>query len=99
MNRDHVGSDFDSVFIEAGEMDSLADITIAASKRVFVLQLLKEMKRQKLTKTELAKRMGTTRRVLDRMLNPDEPSVTMKTMARAAAAVGKSLRIGMVDKA
>lgn len=95
MNRDHIGSDLASVFVELGEMDSLADATIAASKRVFVLQLIKEMKRQKLTKTEMAKRMGTTRRVLDRMLNPDDPSVTLKTMAKAAAAVGKSLRIGM----
>jgi transcriptional regulator with XRE-family HTH domain len=53
------------------------------------------MKSQGLTKTELAKRMGTSRSQLDRLLNPDNDEVTLSTLARAAAALGRDLRLAL----
>jgi hypothetical protein len=51
------------------------------------------MARQKLTKTQMAVRMKTSRRQLDRLLDPDNPSVTLSTLRRAASAVGRNLRV------
>jgi hypothetical protein len=51
------------------------------------------MKKQRLTKAEMARRMETSRAALDRLLDPDNPSVTLQTLQSAAAAVGGRLRI------
>ena len=52
-----------------------------------------EMKRRKLTKTEMAGRMKTSRAALERLLDPANTSVTLSTLERAALALGKKLRI------
>ena len=52
-----------------------------------------EMKRRKLTKTEMAVRMKTSRAALERLLDPANTSVTLSTLERAALALGKKLRI------
>ena len=54
------------------------------------------MKKRRLSKAALAKRMRTSRSALDRLLDPDNASVTLATLGRAAAALGKRLRIEMV---
>jgi transcriptional regulator with XRE-family HTH domain len=64
-------------------------------KRVLVWQIAEAMKSQGLTKTEMAKRMGTSRSQLDRLLNPDTDDVTLSTLARAAAALGRDLRLAL----
>lgn len=51
------------------------------------------MKVQKLNRTQLAKRMKTSRSVLERLLGPDNPSVTLLTLERAARALGKNIKI------
>ena len=51
------------------------------------------MDKQGLSKTEMAARMKTSRRQLDRLLDPDNPSVTLSTLRRAASAVGRNLRV------
>jgi len=56
-------------------------------------QLEELMKEQKLNKTQLAKRMKTSRSALERLLDPDNPSVTLLTIERAAKALGKRIRI------
>ena len=56
-------------------------------------QLQQEMERSKLTKTAMARKMETSRRQLDRVLNPEDGNVTLETLQRAANAVGRSLRL------
>jgi hypothetical protein len=71
----------------------LAETEDAAIKEVIADQIKVAMDRQKLTKTEMAARMKTSRRQLDRLLDPDNPSVTLATLRRAASAVGRNLRV------
>lgn len=68
----------------------------AAIKSVLAWQLAEAMKQQEITKTEMAARMKTSRRQLDRLLDPDSPSVTLETLRRAAKAVGRTLRVELV---
>ncbi len=88
--NEHLGSSFDDFLEEEG---LLAETEAVAVKRVIAFQLQELMKEQKLSKTQLAKRMKTSRSALERLLDPDNPSVTLLTLERAAKALGKSLRI------
>ena len=68
----------------------------AAIKRVLAWQLDKSMKEQRLTKQALAARMATSRSQLDRLLDPDNATIQLDTVARAARALGKQLQIKLV---
>ena len=72
------------------------EVTARAIKRVIARQLTRLMKDERLTKSELAKRMRTSRAQLDRLLDPDNESVTLGTLVRAAQAVGRELRMMLV---
>lgn len=63
-----------------------------ASKALFVYQAEAERKKQKLSKTELSRRMKTSRRALDRLLDPKTPS-TLKSLNNLARALGKQLSL------
>ena len=65
--KTHIASDFDGFLREAGIYDQTQ---AAAVKRVLACQLERNMKRAQLAKTSMAKRMGTTRAQIDRLLNP-----------------------------
>jgi antitoxin HicB len=71
----------------------LAETEDAAIKEIIADQIKVAMDKQKLSKTEMAARMKTSRRQLDRLLDPDNPSVTLATLRRAASAVGRNLRV------
>ena len=64
-----------------------------AIKRVIARQLDALMREQGLTKSELARRMQTSRAQLDRLLDPENESVTLGTLARAARAAGRQLKM------
>jgi transcriptional regulator with XRE-family HTH domain len=51
------------------------------------------MKKKNLTKTEMASRMKTSRAALERLLDPDNASITLITLERAASALGKKLTV------
>ena len=72
------------------------EATTAAIKRVLAWQLEQAMKEGKLTKTAMAKRMETSRPQLDRLLDPENGNVTLDTLAKAAAAVGRKVRLELV---
>jgi hypothetical protein len=93
MKRKHIGSDFDDFLQEQG---MLADAEAVAIKRVIAYLIGQEMRRHRLTKTKMAARMKTSRAALDRLLDPDNASVTLQTLKRGAAAVGKKLKIELV---
>jgi DNA-directed RNA polymerase beta subunit len=84
------GETFDDFLANDG---ILGDTEDAAIKEIIADQIKAAMARQKLTKTQMAVRMKTSRRQLDRLLDPDNPSVTLSTLRRAASAVGRNLRV------
>lgn len=90
----HIGSDSDAFLSAEGLYDETQAIAV---KRVLAHDLERGMRRAQLTKTAMAKRMGTTRAQLDRLLNPDNPATTLQTLVKAAGAVGKRVRISLVD--
>ena len=85
-----VGSSFDEFLKEEGIYE---EVTARAIKRVIARQLDALMQDQGLTKSSLAKRMKTSRAQLDRLLDPDNESVTLDTLTRAAQAIGRHLRM------
>jgi antitoxin HicB len=86
----HVGSSFESFLEEEGMLE---DCTAVAVKRVLARQVEQAMKERGLTKSAMARAMHTSRPALDRLLDPANPSVTLDTLQRAAAAVGRKLRL------
>jgi antitoxin HicB len=89
----HIGENFDSFLKEEGIYES---VQTTAIKRVLAMQLEEAMKQQKLSKVEMARRMKTSRLQLDRLLDPDNDSVTLATLRRAAAIVGWEVRLELV---
>jgi antitoxin HicB len=73
----------------------LAETEDAAIKQIIADQIKVAMHKQRLSKTKMAARMKTSRRQLDRLLDPTNPSVTLSTLRRAASAVGRRLRVGL----
>ena len=71
----------------------LAETEDAAIKEIIADQIKVAMDKQHLSKTEMAARMRTSRRQLDRLLDPNNGSVTLATLRRAASAVGRNLRV------
>ena len=89
----HIGSSFEDFLKEEGMYE---EVTASAIKRVIAWQIEEAMKAQGITKSEMAKRMKTSRAQLDRLLDPDNDRVQLDTMQRAAAAVGRRLRLELV---
>ncbi len=71
----------------------LAEAEDTAIKEIIADQIKVAMDKQHLSKSAMAARMKTSRRQLDRLLDPNNPSVTLATLRRAATAVGRQLRI------
>jgi antitoxin HicB len=91
--KGRIGSSFDDFLKEEGIYEG---VTARAIKRVIARQLDALMQEQGISKTELAKNMKTSRAQLDRLLDPENESVTLGTLARAAQAVGRNLRMELV---
>ena len=90
----YIGSSLDDFLEEEG---TLAEINAIALKRVIAWQVKQAMEEKKLTKTAMAKQMKTSRSSLERLLDPENPSVTLDTIERAAKAIGKRVRLELVD--
>lgn len=95
MNRNpRVGSSFDDFLTEQAQLE---EVTAVAMKRVIAWQIEREMKAQKLTKAELARRMHTSRAALNRLLDESDTSLTLTTLASAAAALGRKFRLALEE--
>jgi predicted XRE-type DNA-binding protein len=92
----HIGTDFDDFLNDEGIVE---EVTAIAIKRVIAWQIEQEMKSQRLTKTAMAARMRTSRSALNRLLDETDTSLTLTTLASAAAALGKKLRFELADAA
>ena len=90
MNKKRIGGKFDDFLRDEDIFD---EVEAAAIKRVIAFQIEREMERSHLTKTEMAKRMKTSRAAFERLLDPNNSSVTLHTLGKAASALGKKLRV------
>jgi len=88
--NEHIGSSFDEFLREEG---LLAETEATAVKRVIAYQIEKEMAERNLSKSALASRMQTSRSSLQRLLDPDNASVTLLTLESVALALGKKLKV------
>lgn len=84
------GSNFDD-FLE--EESILYEAEAAAMKKVVAFQIENAMQEQHISKTEMAKRMRTSRAAIDRLIDPNSTSVTFMTVAKAAATLGLRFKI------
>ena len=89
----HIGSSFDAFLEEEGLLRQSEAI---AAKRVLSFLIQREMKRQRLSKSKMAMKMRTSRAALDRLLDPSNTAITLRTMERTASVLGKRLKIEMV---
>ncbi len=90
MKKEHLGGNFDEFLREEALLEGAEAVAL---KRVLTYQIAQEMKRSKLSKRTMASRMQTSRAVLESLLDPNNSSVTLHTLERAAAALGKRLKI------
>jgi len=88
--KPHIGSSLDDFLKEEGIYEEARAIAV---KEALAWQVQQAMKREKITKAEMARRMKTSRAALDRLLDPKNVSVTLQTLFRAAHAVGSNLSI------
>ena len=85
----HIGTNFEDFLREEGRLE---ESTALAVKRVLSWELQKAMKKAHVSKAELARRMKTSRAVIHRLLDEDDPSVTLATITRAATVLGRTVR-------
>jgi len=90
INKKHIGSSFDDFLAEENLLEVCEEYAI---KEILADQIRMAMENEGLNKTAMAKRMKTSRQALNRLLDPKNTSVTLHTMQRAAAAVGRKLTL------
>lgn len=89
MKKQNMGSDFDEFLAEEHLLEAA---TAVAVKRVIAWQIEQEMAAQNLTKTAMARKMRTSRAALNRLLDQNDTSLTLTTLAGAAAALGRRIK-------
>jgi hypothetical protein len=93
MKNQNIGSDFDDFLADEGMLE---EVTAVAVKRVIAWQIKQEMSAQKITKTAMAKKMRTSRASLNRLLDENDTSLTLTTLAGAAAALGQRIKLELM---
>ena len=92
MSNRHIGSSLDGFLKEEGLFEETQALAI---KDVVVWQIVEAMEKQSLTKARLAIMLKTSRSQVDRLLDPTR-DVTLSTLQRAAALVGRKVQIELV---
>lgn len=90
MSKKNLGNNFDDFLEEEGLLEGASAVAV---KRYIAFELARKMSEQKLSKAEMARRMETSRSALDRLLDPENPSVTLQTLHSATRALGGRLRV------
>ena len=89
----HRGSSIDAFLKEEGVLE---EFQARAIEEVIAWQLAEAMKERKLSKRRLAALMRTSRTRIDRVLDPEDGNVTIETLQRAAALVGRKVQLELV---
>ncbi|HRK71423.1 MAG TPA: hypothetical protein PLA85_07530 [Micropepsaceae bacterium] len=87
------GSRLDTFLKEEGVLE---EVQARAIKEVIAWQLARAMKEKKLSKSRLAVLMKTSRTQIDRVLDPDDGNVTIETLQKAAAVLGRKVQLDLV---
>lgn len=89
----HIGSSFDDFLAEDNRLE---EATAIAVKRVIAWQFDQAMKASGISKTTMAERMHTSRASLQRLLDENDPSLTLDTLSRGAQALGYRIKVELV---
>jgi len=90
----HLGSTLDGFLEEQGVLE---EFRAQATKDVIAWQLEQAMHERKLSKSDMAKLMHTSRAQLNRLLDPKDGKVTIETLQRAAADVGRKVQLQLIN--
>ncbi|WOG30171.1 Fis family transcriptional regulator [Endozoicomonas sp. 8E] len=93
MSNPYIGSSFDDFLEEEG---LLPECQAEAIKRVLAWQISEYLEKEKVNKSTFARRLGTSRSQLDRLLDPNSTSLNLKTLANAAQVMGRKLELRIV---
>ncbi len=92
MSKKHLGSSIDDFLKEEGIFE---EAQAQAVKEVVAWQLAEAMKQRKISKNKMAALLKTSRTQVDRLLNPKD-DITLTSLQRAAAMVGRRVSIELV---
>ena len=92
MSRKHIGSSIDDFLKEEGIFE---EAQAQAVKEVVAWQLAEAMKKRKISKNKMAALLKTSRSQVDRLLDPKN-DITLSSLQRAAAMVGRRVRVELV---
>jgi antitoxin HicB len=90
--KNHMGSSIEDFLKEEGIFE---ESQAQAIKEVVAWQLEEAMKKQKISKNRMASMLKTSRTQVDRLLNPKN-DITLSSLQRAAAMVGRRVMIELV---
>jgi predicted XRE-type DNA-binding protein len=92
MSKKHMGSSIDDFLKEEGIFE---EAQAQAVKEVVAWQLAEAMKQKNISKRKMATLLKTSRTQVDRLLDPKN-DITLGSLQRAAALVGRRLTIALV---
>ena len=92
----HIGSSLDDFLAENGILEETKTLAL---KQMIAEEISNAMEEKRLSQTDVAKAMGTSRSSVKRLLDPDNHSLRLDTLEKAASVVGKQVEIKLVDKA
>jgi predicted XRE-type DNA-binding protein len=93
MKNNAIGSSFDDFLVEEGIAE---EVEAGAIKKIIAYQLQEAIEKEHLTKTALAVQLETSRAAVNRLLDPENESITLLTLKKAANVLGKKLRLELV---
>jgi predicted XRE-type DNA-binding protein len=89
-NLEHIRSSFDDFLEEEGIK---TEVSVSAIKRTLAWKIQQDMEKQGLSKTQMAEKLETSRSGLDRLLDPENTSITLHTIERAATKLGIEIQV------
>jgi len=94
-NNPYIGSSLDDFLDEEGIRE---EVDVMAARREIALMMGQVLAKKKMSKTEFARRMGTSRASVNRVLDPNNPSLTFKSAAKASHVLGLKLKVELIEK-
>jgi antitoxin HicB len=95
MNKARIGSSLDSMFEDLGELE---EVKILTQKKVLARQLEEARQAGNISISEMARRMGTSRMAVHSLLDSTEPTMTIDSVSRAAAALGADFEMRLLPR-
>ncbi|MCE5229442.1 helix-turn-helix domain-containing protein [bacterium] len=92
MSKKHMGSSIDDFLKEEGIFE---EAQAQAIKEVVAWQFAEAMRKRKISKNKMAMMLKTSRTQVDRILDP-QTDITLSSLQRAAAVVGRHVSIELV---